>query len=106
MKLKRNDEVKIVKGKDKGKTGKIEKIFPASNKVLVPDINTYKRHVKARMQNQKSEIITLTKPLPVSNVALICPKCKQQSRVGYLIKNKKKERICRKCGATLWTKHK
>jgi|SRR5581483_655485 len=101
MKLKKGDEVKIVIGKDKGKTGKIEKIFPKVKKVLIPGINMYKRHVKARMQNQKSEIINLTKPLPISNVALLCPKCKQQTRVGYTIKNGKKERICRKCGANL-----
>ncbi len=101
MKLKKGDNVKVVIGKDKGKTGKIEQIFPKLNKVLLPDINTYKRHVKARTQNQKSEIITLTKPLPVSNVALLCPKCKQQTRVGYKLTNKEKVRICRKCGAEL-----
>ncbi len=101
MKLKKGDEVKIVVGKDKGKSGKIEKIFPTIDKVLIPGINTYKRHLKAKMQNQKSEIITLTKPLPVANVALICPKCKKITRVGYTLKNKEKVRICRKCKTVL-----
>ncbi len=97
MKLKKGDEVKVVAGKDKDKTGKIEKVWPQINKVTVTGANQYKRHMKARMQTQKSEIITLTKPLPVANVMLICPKCNEQTRIGYVITKGKKERICKKC---------
>ncbi len=96
-KLKKGDEVKVVAGKDKGKTGKIEKVFPKENKVLVDGVNLYKRHMKARSQNQKSEIITLTKPLPISNVRLICPKCHLLTRAGFALDGDKKERICKKC---------
>ncbi|MBI3984881.1 MAG: 50S ribosomal protein L24 [Candidatus Levybacteria bacterium] len=97
MKLKKGDSVKVIKGKDKGKTGKVEKAFPSDNKVLIPNVNTYKRHLKARSQQQPSEIVTLTKPLPVANVAFICPKCKKQSRLGYKIEKNSKLRICLKC---------
>ncbi len=97
MKLKKGDSVKIIKGKDKGKSGKIEKAFPSENKVLIPNVNLYKRHLKARSQQQPSEIVTLTKPLPIANVAFICPKCKKQSRVGYKIEKNLKSRICLKC---------
>lgn len=97
MKLKRNDEVIVVIGKDKGKKGKIEKVFTKENKVLIPGINLFKRHYKSRTQNKPSEIIEITKPLGVSRVALICPHCKEQTRVGYKIDNKEKVRICRKC---------
>lgn len=97
MKLKRGDEVIIVKGKDKGKKGKIEKVITRENMVLVPGVNLYKRHYKSRMQNRPSEIIEITKPFSVGNVALICPNCKEQTRVGYKIENKEKVRICRKC---------
>ncbi len=97
MKIKKGDNVKIIKGKDKGKTGKVEKVLPKEDKVLVLGVNQYKRHLKARSQTQKSEITVITKPLPVTNVALICPNCKLQTRVGFSIKEGKKIRICRKC---------
>lgn len=97
MKLKRHDEVLIVRGKDKGKKGKIEKVFTKEQKVLIPGVNLYKRHYKSRTQNKPSEIIEITKPFPVANVAFICPNCHKESRIGYKIDNKEKVRICRKC---------
>jgi large subunit ribosomal protein L24 len=97
MKLKKGDLVKIVSGKDKNKTGKIEKILPKMNKVLVTGINQYKRHLKARAKGQKSEIVTITKPLPGTNVALVCPHCKLQTRIGFIIEKNDKIRVCRKC---------
>ena len=101
MKLHKGDQVKIVAGKDSGKTGKIEQVFPQEYKVLVEGVNQYKRHVKAKTQGQQSEIVTITKPLPVSNVMLICPKCKKETRVGYVVNKDTKSRICRKCKAEL-----
>lgn len=97
MKLKREDEIIIVKGKDKGKKGKIEKVYTKTEMVLVPGMNLYKRHFKSRTQNKPSEIMEITKPLRVGNVALICPHCKEQTRVGYKVENKEKVRICKKC---------
>ncbi len=101
MKLKKGDEVKIIKGKDKGKTGKVEKVFPKKNSIIVNGINQYKRHLKARSQNQPSEIISLTLPMPESNAMLICPKCHLKTRIGFKIENKEKRRICRKCQGAL-----
>lgn len=106
MKYLKGDEVKVIKGKDAGKTGSIEKVFGKENKVLVAGVNQFKRHMKARMQGQKSEIVTITKPLPVANVAVICPSCKQQTRIGYLVEKGKKLRVCNKCNKTLETKKK
>jgi large subunit ribosomal protein L24 len=97
MKLKKGDLVKIVSGKDKSKTGKIEKVLPKLNKVLVTGINQYKRHLKAKSQGQKSEIVTITAPLASANVALICPRCKTQTRIGFSIVKNDKIRVCRKC---------
>ena len=98
MKLKKGDNVKVVLGKDKGKISKIEKVFSKTGKVLVAGVNQYKRHFKARSERQRSEIVTITKPLPLENIAIICPHCKLQTRVGFRIeKNNKKIRICRKC---------
>src|SRR3990167_2909207 len=98
MKLKRNDEIVVIRGKDKGKKGKIEKVMSRENKVLIPGLNIYKRHMKSRKQNKPSEIIEITKPFAVNNVALICPNCHKKTRVGYKIDNKEKIGICRKIG--------
>ena len=107
MKLRKGDEVKIVLGKDKGKVGKIEKVYPQEQKVLIGGVNQYKRHLKSKTQGQKSEIITLTKPLNVAAVSLICPKCHKITRVGFSAKGgsisgrkigEEKARLCRKCG--------
>ncbi len=97
MKLKKGDLVTVLKGKDKGKTEKIEKVFPKDGKVLITNVNQYKRHLKGRAGGQKSEIVTITKPLQISNVALVCPKCKKLTRVGFMIEKGKKVRICKKC---------
>lgn len=97
MKLKKGDEVQIVKGKDKGKKGKIEQVFPKENKVLIPGVNLFKRHLKARSQKEPAEIATLVKPLPVSNVKLVCSKCHLPTRVGFRMDKDKKLRFCKKC---------
>lgn len=98
MKLKRGDTVLVVAGKDKGRKGKIAKTYPKLNKVLVGGLNIYKKHVKAQSKEKPGGIIELSRPLPVANVALLCPKCKQPTRVGYLFdKKEKKHRVCKKC---------
>ena len=101
MKIKKGDLVKVVLGKDKEKTGKVEKVFSKEERVLVTGVNQYKRHLKARSQGQPSEIVTITKPLPISNVIIICPSCKKTARVGFKITEKSKVRICKKCGKEL-----
>lgn len=97
MKLKKGDLVKIVTGKDKGREGKIEKVLPQIKKILVQGVNQYKRHLKARAQGQKSEIAMITKPLAEASVALICPHCKKQTRIGFKMEKNDKIRVCRKC---------
>lgn len=97
MKFKKGDEVKIVRGKDRGKTGKIEKVLPKKNQVLITGVNMYKRHLKARSQREKSEIVNITKPLPVGSVMLICPSCHLTVKIGFSFSNGEKKRICKKC---------
>jgi len=98
MKLKKGDRIIVIAGKDKGRKGKVEKILPKLNKVLIPGINVYKKHLKPRGEGQPGGIIDVVKPLPLSNVALLCPKCGKQTRVGYQLDKKgEKNRICRKC---------
>lgn len=97
MKIIKGDTVQITAGKDAGKTGKVGKVFSKTGKVVVEGMNQYKRHVKGRMPGQKSEIITITKPLPMGGIALLCQKCKKVTRVGYKMLKDEKVRICRKC---------
>lgn len=101
MKLKKGDNIKVIKGKDKGKTGKIEKVFPKEYSLIVANINLYKRHLKARSQSQPAEIVTLTKPIHEENVAFICPKCGKTARIGYKIEKGVKSRICKKCNSEI-----
>ncbi len=98
MKLKKGDTVVVTRGKDKGKQGTIEKAFASRGLVVVPGVNEYKKHVKKNVTGQASEILTMTRPLAIATVALICPKCKKQTRVGYMTtKDNRKVRVCRKC---------
>lgn len=101
MKLKKGDNIKVVRGKDKGKTGKIEKVFPKQRSLIVANINLFKRHLKARSQNQPSEIVSLTKPLHEESVVLLCPKCGKEARIGYKIEKGVKSRVCKKCNSEI-----
>ena len=96
FKFKPNDIVKITAGKDKNQTGKIIKIFPHLNRVLVEGKNTYKKHLK-RQGNQAGQIITIERSLPTANIALVCPNCQKVTRVGFEGQGKTKARICNKC---------
>ncbi|MDP2671822.1 MAG: 50S ribosomal protein L24 [bacterium] len=97
MKIKRGDNVIVTLGKDKGKTGKVEKVFTSEAKVAVAGINMYKKHLKSRKGVAQAGIVDIIKPLAISNVALVCPKCNLPTRVSFEVKGKEKLRICKKC---------
>lgn len=97
MKIKKGDTVLVTRGKDKGKQGNVLKAMAVTGKVTVDGANQYKKHIKKTAQSG-SEIVTLIRPLPVQAVALICPKCKKQTRIGYTVEKDRKFRICKKCG--------
>jgi large subunit ribosomal protein L24 len=104
MKLKTGDQIIVLRGKDKGRKGKIQQVLPRQGKVLVPGVNIYKKHLKPQGEGKPGGIIDKVFPLPVSSVALICPKCNQPSRVGYQLSKGEKQRICKKCGSVLSSK--
>ncbi|MBU2036282.1 MAG: 50S ribosomal protein L24 [Patescibacteria group bacterium] len=103
IKFKKGDTVKITSGKDKGRGGKIESIFPEESKVLIPGINMYKKHVKGSGE-QKGGIYDLPRPISFSKIALVCPKCKKNTRVGFKFVDDQKVRICKKCKKEINTK--
>lgn len=98
MKIHKGDTILVVSGKDRGKTGKVLKVFPKENKILVENINLRKKHIKPRRAGEKGQIISLPAPMSVSNVKFICSKCGKAVRLGYKIVQNKKQRICKKCG--------
>lgn len=98
MKIKKNDTVLIISGKYRSKKGKVLLSFPKDDKILVEGINIKKKHQKPKKSGEKGQIIEKPSPIHVSSVKLICPKCGQPVKVGYKIKEKKKYRICKKCG--------
>jgi len=102
MKLKKGDNVLIISGKDRGKTGKILQAFPDEAKITIEGANLRKKHQKPKKQGEKGQVISMPSPLNISNVKLICSKCSKAVRTGFKIekseKGKKiKSRICKKC---------
>ncbi|MDD2753616.1 MAG: 50S ribosomal protein L24 [Candidatus Portnoybacteria bacterium] len=97
MKIKTNDQVLITAGKDRGKKGKVLQVFKSVQKVLVENINMAKKSRRATKQGEKGQLVIIHRPLHVSNVKLICPKCGQAARVGYKVTEGGKFRVCKKC---------
>jgi large subunit ribosomal protein L24 len=102
MKIRKNDTVLIIAGKDKGKKGKVRKALPKIGKVSVEGLNVIKRHSKTKGQTKQGGIIELEAPLAISKVMLICTKCAKPARVGYrILDDGKKARICRACSEVI-----
>ena len=101
MKLRKGDNVMVLSGNDKGKTGEILDIIPKTQKVVVKGVNIRKKHVKPRKAGEEGGIIPSEYPIHSSKVNIICPKCGKTSKIGYKVEDGKKVRICKKCGAEL-----
>ena len=100
MRIKKDDTVVVITGKDKGKTGTILKAMPADNKVIVQGVNVQTKHAKAT-RNTGAEIKHIEGPIDASNVMLYDTKAKAAVKVGYQIKDGKKVRVNRKTGAVI-----
>ena len=96
MKIQKGDKVKVLSGKDQGKSGEVVRVYGSDQKVLVTGLNMFKKHFKAS-GNRKGGIQAVERPLSIGKVALICPKCQQPTRIGYKMVSTGKVRICRKC---------
>lgn len=101
MKIKKGDNILVVSGKDKGKTGKVLKSFPKMSKILVEGINLRKKTIRARREGEKGQIVSQPFAFNVSNAKIVCPRCGKATRVGYKIENKEKFRMCKKCQSTI-----
>ena len=101
MNVKINDNVLVISGNSKGKTGKVIATSPKNGTVTVEGVNIHKRAKKARKANEVSQIVEVPAPLDVSNVMVVCDACGKAIRVKYSVESGKKSRVCPKCGATL-----
>jgi large subunit ribosomal protein L24 len=100
--LKVNDQVEVITGKDKGRVGKIIKVYKKSDKALVERVNMIKRHTKARAAGQEGQIVEKEAPIHVSNLMLVCPKCTNTVRVARkTLDDGTKVRICKKCSESV-----
>ena len=100
FKFKVGDEALVTSGRDKGKKGKVEKVFPSEYKLVVSKVNIYKRHRKATRE-RGAGIYEIARPISVSKVAIICPKCAKVTRVGFAVDGKTKNSICKNCKGSL-----
>jgi large subunit ribosomal protein L24 len=100
--LRRNDTVKVITGRDKGKEGRVLRVFPNDAKILVEHVMMVKKHVRPNPQrNIKGGIAEQESPVAVSNVMLVCSGCNRPTRVGHELRGDRKMRVCKKCGNTL-----
>lgn len=100
MKIRKNDKVIVMRGKDKGKTGLVLRTFPNKEKVLVDGVNQFKKHQKGEAKG-RGELVTITKPMNVSKVMLIDPISGKPTKVGFIIEDGKKYRVAKKSGTKL-----
>lgn len=102
MKVRKNDTVVIITGKDKGKKGKVRRVIPEKNQVMVEGINMIKRHSRTRGAARQAGIIELEAPVHCSNVMILCDKCGKPARIGLRrLEDGQKVRFCRSCNEVL-----
>ncbi|RLL82146.1 50S ribosomal protein L24 [Petrotoga sp. HKA.pet.4.5] len=98
-KIKRDDTVVVISGKDKGKRSKVLRVIPKGKKVIVDNVNVVKKHQRPTQKMREGGIIEQPSPIDISNVMLVCPNCNQKTRVGFkFLEDGSKVRYCKKCG--------
>ncbi|MBI2303396.1 MAG: 50S ribosomal protein L24 [Chloroflexi bacterium] len=102
MKIRRNDTVLVIIGRDRGKRGKVHRVYPQEDRVVVEGVNIVKRHTKPRGTARQGGIVEREGPIHLSNVMFVCAKCDRPTRVGFrLLEDGKKVRYCRRCQETV-----
>lgn len=96
--IRKDDTVLVISGNDKGKKGKVLRIFRKTNKAIIEGVKMVKKHKKARKQSEQSGIMSMESPINISNLMLVCPKCNEASRVSHTQYEGRGIRVCKKCG--------
>lgn len=92
--------VKVITGKDRGKTGKVLRVDSAMQKASVEGVNIFKKHSRPKRQGEKGEIVMVTRPMQLANLMLVCSACGKATRVGMHVEKNTKSRMCKQCGAS------
>ncbi len=100
FKIRKDDTVEVIAGKDKGKRGSVVRVIRDKDRVIIGGVNLVKKAMKKRSQQDRGGIVEIEAPLHVSNVMIVCKKC-GPTRIGYKIEGDAKKRVCRKCGEAL-----
>lgn len=101
LKLRRGDTVSILRGKDRGKQGKILSVMPVEGRVIVEGLNLVHKHVRPRRGGEKGQRVQMPAPLIVAKVQLVCPNCKQRTRVAIRRQGDQRERVCKQCDVVI-----
>lgn len=101
FKIRKDDTVEVIAGKDKGKRGTVVRVITKKDAVIVSGVNIVKKAMKKRSQQDHGGIVEIEAPLNISNVGIVCKKCGRPVKAGYKLNGDKKVRVCRKCGETL-----
>jgi len=108
MKIIKGDNVKMLIGKDRGKTGKVVMVLPNTpaslSRLVIEGLNLVKKHQRAKKQGQKGQIVSKERAVNIASVQLVCPSCQRAARVGYRWEGEKKVRFCKKCSSTVAAK--
>ena len=98
LSIRTGDKVRVLAGKDKGKEAKVLAVYPFKERVVVERVNMIKKATRPTQKNPKGGILEIEAPLHVSNVAIVCPKCSQATRIGRKREDGTRIRVCKKCG--------
>lgn len=97
MNVKKGDNVQVISGKNRGKSGKIMSVFTKKGRVVIEGINLYKKHVRAKRQGEKGQVVEVPRSIDASNVMLVCKGCGKPTRTGFRAEEGVKKRVCKKC---------
>lgn len=100
MNFKKGDQVRILSGKDRGKTGSVSSVLKDRDRVIVADLNLFKKRSKPKKQGQKGETLMIARSIPAANVMYVCKNCGKPTRLGARVEGDKKVRYCKKCDAS------
>ena len=101
MRIKKGDNVSVLSGNDKGKTGEVLEVIPKTNKIVVKGVNVRKKHIKPRKQGEEGGIISVECAIHSAKANIVCPKCGKATKIGYVQEKGEKVRVCKKCGAKI-----
>jgi large subunit ribosomal protein L24 len=99
--IRKDDEVQVIHGKDRGSRGRVVRVLPREGRIMVEGVARAKKHARPSKRRQQGGIMDIEQFVDISNVAVVCKTCGQPTRIGHRFEDDKKIRVCRKCGADL-----